>query len=81
VLRACCNNSLLLLVFLVPGEGFEPPACGLQNRCSTTELTRQINDLALAYSTNWHRIGTGRKDAPHQLCRQAVHDHGAHVID
>src|SRR5215831_17823785 len=32
---------------------------GLQNRCSTTELTRQINDLAREHSTNWHRIGTG----------------------
>lgn len=25
---------------LVPGEGFEPPAFGLQNRCTTTVLTR-----------------------------------------
>src|SRR6266568_7709405 len=25
---------------LVPGEGFEPPTNGLQNRCSTPELTR-----------------------------------------
>jgi hypothetical protein len=33
------------LVLLVPGVGFEPTACGLQNRCSTAELTRQINDL------------------------------------
>jgi hypothetical protein len=24
----------------MPGEGFEPPAFGLQNRCSTAELTR-----------------------------------------
>jgi len=31
----------------------------LQNRCSTTELTRQINDLAREHSTNWLRIGTG----------------------
>src|SRR5262249_18928119 len=31
--------------FLVPGAGFEPATNGLQNRCSTTELTRQINDL------------------------------------
>ena len=30
---------------LVPGERFELPTNGLQNRCSTTELTRQINDL------------------------------------
>jgi hypothetical protein len=26
---------------LVPGEGFEPPTFGLQNRCTTTVLTRQ----------------------------------------
>jgi hypothetical protein len=25
----------------VPGEGLEPPTNGLQNRCSTAELTRQ----------------------------------------
>ena len=25
---------------LVPGEGFEPPTFGLQNRCTTTVLTR-----------------------------------------
>lgn len=26
---------------MVPAEGFEPPASGLQNRCSTPELRRQ----------------------------------------
>ena len=31
---------------MVPGEGFEPPTFGLQNRCTATVLTRQINDLA-----------------------------------
>ena len=25
---------------LMPGEGFEPPTFGLQNRCTTTVLTR-----------------------------------------
>ena len=30
---------------VVPGERFELPTNGLQNRCSTTELTRQVNDL------------------------------------
>ena len=30
---------------LVPGERFELPTNGLQNRCSTAELTRQINGL------------------------------------
>ena len=29
------------LISLVPGEGLEPPAFGLQNRCTTTVLTRQ----------------------------------------
>ena len=27
---------------MVPGEGFEPPTFGLQNRCTTTVLTRQV---------------------------------------
>src|ERR1700740_66190 len=31
-----------ILILLVPGEGLEPPTNGLQNRCSTTELTRQL---------------------------------------
>jgi hypothetical protein len=31
-----------LLISLVPGERFELPTNGLQNRCSTTELTRLI---------------------------------------
>src|SRR5450755_2280948 len=28
------------LVIGMPGEGFEPPTFGLQNRCTTTVLTR-----------------------------------------
>ena len=32
------------LILLVPGERFELPTNGLQNRCSTTELTRQMKD-------------------------------------
>jgi hypothetical protein len=31
---------------LVPGERIELPTNGLQNRCSTAELTRLFNDLA-----------------------------------
>ncbi len=27
---------------LVPGEGIEPPAFGLQNRCTTAVLTRRV---------------------------------------
>ena len=41
------HSILNFLPFLVPGEGFEPPTFGLQNRCTTTVLTRQIiKDLA-----------------------------------
>ena len=29
----------------MPAEGFEPPTYGLQNRCTTTVLSRQIKDL------------------------------------
>lgn len=31
----------------MPGEGFEPPTNGLQNRCSTPELTRPAGACAL----------------------------------
>jgi hypothetical protein len=34
--------SLNYLISLVPGERFELPTNGLQNRCSTTELTRRF---------------------------------------
>ena len=30
---------------LVPGEGFEPPTFGLQNRCTATVLTRRYQRL------------------------------------
>jgi hypothetical protein len=30
---------------MMPAEGFEPPTYGLQNRCTTTVLSRHINDL------------------------------------
>jgi hypothetical protein len=40
---------------LVPAEGFEPPTYGLQNRCTTTVLSRHFEDTAsgplTAYST------------------------------
>jgi hypothetical protein len=31
---------------MVPDEGIEPPTFGLQNRCSTAELIRRVDDLA-----------------------------------
>jgi hypothetical protein len=36
--QALIGNRRIRL--LVPGAGFEPATNGLQNRCSTTELTR-----------------------------------------
>jgi hypothetical protein len=30
---------------MVPGEGFEPPTFGLQNRCTATVLTRPTNPI------------------------------------
>ena len=35
----------------MPAEGIEPPTNGLQNRCSTAELTRQISENANDF---WH---------------------------
>jgi hypothetical protein len=35
------EQACKLLLQLVPGEGFEPPTFGLQNRCTAPVLTRQ----------------------------------------
>jgi hypothetical protein len=43
-------SVIKLLILLVPGEGFEPPTNGLQNRCSTTELTRQEVKITSEFS-------------------------------
>jgi hypothetical protein len=32
-----------IMLSMVPGEGFEPPTFGLQNRCTTTVLTRRTH--------------------------------------
>ncbi len=36
-------KDLGVSMWLVPGEGIEPPTFGLQNRCSTAELTRRAD--------------------------------------
>jgi hypothetical protein len=38
--------GMLWEVGLVPAEGFEPPTYGLQNRCTTTVLSRHFKDTA-----------------------------------
>ena len=43
-----CRMSKKCLIFLVPGERIELPTNGLQNRCSTAELTRRFNNLAFS---------------------------------
>ena len=35
------QNRGKALISLVPAEGIEPPTFGLQNRCSTAELSRR----------------------------------------
>ena len=40
--RHLAKALLKCLILLVPGERFELPTNGLQNRCSTTELTRLL---------------------------------------
>jgi hypothetical protein len=48
------------LFLLVPGERIELPTNGLQNRCSTAELTRRFNGLAFSghqLSTENVRLG------------------------
>src|SRR5579862_8534788 len=40
---------------LVPGEGFEPPTFGLQNRCTTTVLTRHLQ-LQISHLTRELRL-------------------------
>jgi hypothetical protein len=52
---------------MVPGEGFEPPTFGLQNRCTTTVLTRQINGLGKLIVRRLRRV---RSNSP--LARRLV---------
>jgi hypothetical protein len=37
------------LILLVPGERIELPTNGLQNRCSTAELTRRLVEISISY--------------------------------
>jgi hypothetical protein len=60
----------------VPGEGFEPPTNGLQNRCSTTELTRHcgtFSTLARELAPDWHRALFSFRL---QAVEQTAHDFG-----
>jgi hypothetical protein len=43
VLPPCQFARNLLFLLVVPAEGFEPPTYGLQNRCTTTVLSRLGN--------------------------------------
>jgi hypothetical protein len=66
----------------VPGEGFEPPAFGLQNRCTTTVLTRHFNDssrLSGLANTSLAGLQIGRTERCNwpALRPAQVSDHGA----
>ncbi len=49
---------------MVPGEGIEPPAFGLQNRCTTAVLTRP-------YGSSLPFSGTAFK-SPHRIAHQIM---------
>jgi hypothetical protein len=58
---------------VVPAEGIEPPTFGLQNRCSTAELSRHSPLLALPH----HQITSPKRpqrdiaDVPSDACKRA----------
>jgi hypothetical protein len=41
------SETAAITTLVVPGEGFEPPTFGLQNRCTTTVLTRQRHVISM----------------------------------
>jgi hypothetical protein len=45
---------------MVPGEGFEPPTFGLQNRCTATVLTRPSPMLPELPPERQMAVGGGR---------------------
>jgi hypothetical protein len=62
-----------ILLAVVPAEGIEPPTFGLQNRCSTAELSRHSPLLALPH----HQITSPKRpqrdfaDVPSDACKRA----------
>ena len=48
------TDAQRFLGWLVPGEGFEPPTFGLQNRCTTTVLTRRAAWLTVKAGLHQH---------------------------
>jgi hypothetical protein len=58
IFRYCCQNIARGRLpahigknkankIMVPGEGFEPPTFGLQNRCTATVLTRHMEIFSM----------------------------------
>jgi hypothetical protein len=46
------DRAAKCLILLVPGERIELPTNGLQNRCSTAELTRLVARLSISEYPN-----------------------------
>jgi hypothetical protein len=53
------SDAAALLIGLVPGERIELPTNGLQNRCSTAELTRQATETQWILSLSHLRLSSG----------------------
>jgi hypothetical protein len=69
-LREIDDNRRILPILLVPGERIELPTNGLQNRCSTAELTRlEFTAISLARlpqaALARRRAVMGDKKTPH----------------
>jgi hypothetical protein len=66
-IQGSCNiKSINSLAEPVPGEGFEPPTFGLQNRCTAAVLTRQPYPISwvVAVLCKAHKPGIGTRLAP-----------------
>ncbi len=55
---------------MVPAEGFEPPTFGLQNRCTTTVLSRLT--LNKVERLNHFTVGVSSKKVASPLCLLAI---------
>jgi hypothetical protein len=66
---------------ILPAERFELPTNGLQNRCSTTELSRHINnlyaDLIFCVSA---QVSTISKVAHHQIAYPSFYVHSVRSV-
>ena len=64
---------------MVPAEGIEPPTFGLQNRCSTAELSRLTKQLQSLIKSNLLTVTIGVHIGVHLKPRVAALYHAPHL--